>query len=138
MDKYKKRKDTQTAFANLFSGENFISQSEKFLKSKNKQAVIIILIIGVVFMMLPKTNKTISADGEEKRVEGSLSQIEGVGRVSLAVTYSVADKNGGRTAKGAVITADGAGSEKIKNELSEAACAALDLPAHKVKVFKKK
>ncbi len=89
-------------------------------------------------MMLPKTNKTISADGEEKRVEGILSQIEGVGRVSLAVTYSVADKNGGRTAKGAVITADGAGSEKIKNELSEAACAALDLPAHKVKVFKKK
>lgn len=89
-------------------------------------------------MMLPQSAKKTSSDmtTEEKKIEKILCEIEGVGRVSLAVTYSSEDKSGIK-AKGAVITADGAKNEKIKNELSEAACAALDLPPHKVKVFKR-
>lgn len=93
----------------------------------------------MIFMMLPKgTRQSGSMRGEEKRIEQILCEIDGAGAVSIAVTYSAQDKNGYSEAKGAVITAEGAGDEKIKNELSEAACAALDLPAHKVRVFKKK
>ena len=66
---------------------------EFFLKIRNTKYIYIILIIGAVIMLLSsmpdfeapkKEEKTIS---EEERLENILSDIEGVGDVSVMVTY---------------------------------------------------
>ena len=74
---------------------------------------------------------------EEEKISSILSKIEGVGDVSIVITYHSDEKHSKGVAKGAVVTADGADNIKIKNDLSEAVQAALDLPAHKVKVYKR-
>ncbi len=90
-------------------------------------------------MMLPRTDgkKTEETSSEEKRICSILSEMEGVGDVSVVITYYRDEKDRASFAKGAVITADGAWDIRTKNDISEAVQAALDLPAHKVKVFSK-
>jgi len=90
-------------------------------------------------MMLPRTDgkKTEETSSEEKRICSILSEMEGVGDVSVVITYYRDEKDRASSAKGAVITADGAWDIRTKNDISEAVQAALDLPAHKVKVFSK-
>lgn len=67
-----------------------------FLKNKNNIIILIILIIGTLFMLLPATDKkqpekTLGAEdeidyGEELRE--ILSKIKGVGDVEVMITYS--------------------------------------------------
>lgn len=80
-----------------------------------------------------------SGISEEERLCVVLSDIKGAGKVSVMITYYESEKNKEDTkkAKGAVVTADGADNPDIKNALSEAVQAALDLPPHKVRVYKK-
>ncbi len=117
-----------------------------FFKNKNNRLFSVILIIGVVMIFLSntgadKTTNQKKAISEEERLEEILSDIQGVGKVSVMITYyetkeyAYTEKN---KAKGAVITADGCNNPSIKSALSAAACAALDLPAHKVCVYLKK
>ncbi len=90
--------------------------------------------------MIPKTfDSSPSADlSEESRLCRILSDIEGAGKVTVMITYYESERNKDdiKQAKGAVITSDGAGDISVKNALSEAVQAALDLPAHKVRVYK--
>lgn len=91
-------------------------------------------------MMLPqpKTEKTVDTSSEEERICAILSDIEGAGDVSIVITYYTDDKGKSGNAKGAVVTADGAWDTGVRNNLAEAVQAVLDLPAHRVKVFKSK
>ncbi len=92
-------------------------------------------------MTVPGTqNKSVhnKSATEEEQLCVILSKIQGCGKVSAMITYTAPGKYNDDEvrAKGAVIVAEGAGSIDVRNKLSEAAQAALDLPAHKVRVYK--
>ena len=124
-----------------------LKEYKNFFKNKNNRLFSVILIIGVILIFISGTNDndkdtdSKKAFSEEERLEEILSDIQGTGRVSVMITYYetkeglYSEKN---KAKGAVITADGCRDPSIKSALSAAACAALDLPAHKVCVYLKK
>ena len=140
MERTKSGKNKENTDGGIFTVGNFVSGLENILKNKNKQSfVVILIIIGIVLMMLPRTdgNKAEETSSEEKRLCSILSEMEGVGDVSVVITYYRDEKDRASSAKGAVITAEGAGDIRTKNDISEAVQAALDLPAHKVKVFSK-
>lgn len=68
----------------------------KIFKKKNNLLICVILIIGVVLMVagVPKKDKaavesvgTLKVEDEERRLADILSQIEGVGNVSVMITY---------------------------------------------------
>ena len=79
---------------------------------------------------------------EEERLCTLLSQVDGVGRVSVMITYyeekdgswDASKQNTG--AKGVVIAAEGAENEHVKNEIISGVRAVLNLPANKVYVYK--
>ena len=102
----------------------------KMLKNKNNQLLLIILIIGMVLIFASgeREEEPKNEGSEEQRLEEILSDIEGVGRVSVMITYRENVKNGRteKEAKGVVITADGARKPSVKTEISDAASAALD------------
>lgn len=122
-----------------------LKEYKKILKNKNNQLFAVILIIGVVLIFISGTGNDKKDEpqntNEEARLEEILSDIKGAGNVSVMITYYEPVKNTGNEknkAKGAVITADGSSDPSIKSALSAAACAALDLPTHKVCVYIKK
>ena len=124
-----------------------LKEYRNFFKNRNNRLFSVILIIGVILIFISGASDSYNAKEsenaitEEKRLEEILSDIQGTGRVSVMITYYdtkeglYSEKN---KAKGAVITADGCRDPSIKAALSAAACAALDLPAHKVCVYLKK
>ena len=75
---------------------------------------------------------------EEERLCSILSSIEGCGEVTVMITYHSDEKDKNIRAKGAVVVAEGAGEAEVRNKLSTAVQAALDLPPHKVVVQKLK
>ena len=124
-----------------------IRKLNKLLKNKNNQALLVILIIGVVLIFLSgiksSDTKTISGNSvsEEERLEQILSDIKGAGDVSVMITYhepSKENNNEINKVKGAVVTAEGSIDASVRSAISAAVCAALDLPAHKVCVYIKK
>ena len=77
----------------------------KIFKNKNNRLICLILIIGVVLMAVASVDKNKKADvqptatvtsveDEEERLANILSQIDGVGDVSVMITYySSSEKN---------------------------------------------
>lgn len=150
----------------------------KLLKNKNNLIICLILIIGIVLMVVGgKDNKEENIETtktevltDEKRLEDILSQIDGVGEVSVMITYYSSsekdlayetktssrnleeseDKKAVMTdgepmvvkevypdVKGVIVTAQGAGRTDVKAAISEAVSATLDVPVHKICIFKK-
>lgn len=150
----------------------------KLLKNKNNLIICLILIIGIVLMVVGgKDNKEeniettkIEVLTDERRLEDILSQIDGVGEVSVMITYYSSsekdiayetktssrnleeseDKKAVMTegepmvvkevypdVKGVIVTAQGAGRTDVKAAISEAVSATLDVPMHKICIFKK-
>ena len=140
MDKGKGNAGKKDTWISIFSSKNIIPQIEKFFDSRNKQVFAVILIIGILLMTIPSgEKKTASKSGsEEERLCRILSSIEGCGEVTVMITYHGEDKNKNIQAKGAVVVAEGAGEADVRNKLSTAVQAALDLPPHKVVVQKLK
>ncbi len=73
-----------------------LTLSEIFKKYANNKSMYIIIIIGIVFMLLPgfgaKHSDNINARSydaysDEERLRGILSKIDGVGEVSVMITY---------------------------------------------------
>lgn len=150
----------------------------KLLKNKNNLIICLILIIGIVLMVVGgKDNKEENIETtktevvtDERRLEDILSQIDGVGEVSVMITYYSSsekdlayetktssrnleeseDKKAVMTdgepmvvkevypdVKGVIVTAQGAGGTDVKAAISEAVSATLDVPVHKICIFKK-
>lgn len=150
----------------------------KLLKNKNNLIICLILIIGIVLMVVGgKDNKEENIETtktevvtDERRLEDILSQIDGVGEVSVMITYYSSsekdlayetktssrnleeseDKKAVMTegepmvvkevypdVKGVIVTAQGAGRTDVKAAISEAVSATLDVPVHKICIFKK-
>ena len=136
----------------------------KIFKNKNNRLICLILIIGVVLMAVASVDKNKKADvqptaavtsveDEEKRLANILSQIDGAGEVSVMITYySSSEKNIAYETKvssrekeesedkKAVMT-DGepmvGGNSAVRSAISEAVTASLDVPAHRICIFKK-
>lgn len=154
----------------------------KIFKNKHNRVICIIFIIGVVLMVAAgghkkeapsvSTDTQISAEAEEGRLAGILSEINGAGKVSVMITYYSSsqkdiayetktasrgdkseeseDKKAVMTdgepmvvkevypkVKGVIVTAEGAGSAAVRSAISEAVAAALDVPAHRICIYKK-
>lgn len=153
----------------------------KIFKNKNNRLICLILIIGVVLMAVASVDKNKKADvqptatvtsveDEEERLANILSQIDGVGDVSVMITYySSSEKNIAYETKvssrakeesedkkavmtdgepmvvkevypkvrGVIVTADGGGNSAVRSAVSEAVTASLDVPAHRICIFKK-
>jgi len=105
-----------------------------------------------------------SVEDEEKRLANILSQIDGAGEVSVMITYYSSsekkvssrekeeseDKKAVMTdgepmvvkevypkVRGVIVTADGGGNSAVRSAISEAVTASLDVPAHRICIFKK-
>lgn len=140
----KKTGNSSSFDGSIFSRKNIFSIADKIFKSGNKYTFGVILIIGILLMTIPesisKSSSDLKLDSEEEKLEHILEQIEGCGDVAVMITYNATTRYAGETvsAKGAVVVADGADSPEINNRISEAVQATLDLPAHKVRVYKSK
>lgn len=109
---------------------------KKLFKNKNNYLLAVILIIGILLVFLSGAQPKEIGRDEEQRLETILSDIKGAGEVSVMITYYGNEEE--VTAKGAVVTASGCSDINVKAAISDAVCAALDLPAHKVCVYLKK
>ncbi len=111
------------------------------MDTRNKKILAVIFIIGILLMIVPgKSNSNSHKEfpDEESKLSDILCQIEGAGNVNVMITYYEEEnyKEKSIKAKGAVIVADGADDYDVCVKLSHAAQAVLDLPAHKVRVYK--
>lgn len=142
---------------------------KKILQNRNNCLMLVILIIGVVIIMFSngfkKTEKssfeTNDFAGGEERLSEILSQIDGVGSVSVMISYaSTPEKDiaydgdntravtaGGEVmvkrelypeVEGVIVTADGAGDTAVRNKIKEAVIAVTGASAHRVCVYERK
>lgn len=78
-----------------------LKKISEFIKNKNNRILIIILIIGIIIMLIPSKKKAeVPAEKEKieeyddsERLAEIISQIDGVGRVKVMVTYSKTAEN---------------------------------------------
>lgn len=93
------------------------------------------------------SNSEIGITREESRLKEILSGIKGVGEVDVLITYEVTnaeesvfesntDNEGGKV-RGVLVTASGAGSPIIQNNIMNAVAAVFDIPIQNVMVFEK-
>lgn len=144
-----------------------MAEIKKIFQNRNNLLMIIILIIGIAIIVLPGmkpdvTNDTVEiADetrGEEERLSGILSQIDGAGRVSVMISYeSTMEKDiaydgdmeravtsGGDVVvrreiypgvKGVIVIADGAADPVVRNAIKEAVIAVTGAAANHICVY---
>ena len=114
----------------------------------------ILLLLGILLLVagLPvsrKTNKTIQTQSTEKtrlesRLEELLSGVEGVGKVEVIImtgdegndnSFSM---NGQISVTGVLVSAEGAGSAVVVQDIQQAIMALFQIDAHKIRVMKMK
>lgn len=141
---------------------------KKILQNRNNRIMLVILIIGVVIIMFSGMRKGAESEsfvsndfsGGEERLSEILSQIDGVGEVSVMISYaSTPEKDiaydsdntravtaGGEVmvkrelypeVEGVIVTADGAGDAAVKNRIKEAVIAITGASAHRVCVYER-
>lgn len=141
---------------------------KKILQNRNNRLMLVILIIGVVIIMFSGGTKKTESDGfdlnefsgGEERLSEILSQIDGVGNVSVMISYAstpekdIAYDSGNTRAvtaggevmikrelypkvEGVIVTADGAGDTAVRNKIKEAVIAITGASAHRVCVYER-
>lgn len=114
------------------------------LLKENKIILIILICILMVAVMFPTDNNitkntsesAASADTTESKLERILGNMEGVGEVNVMITYKGTDSRNSSDAEGAVVIAEGGGDPEVIAKISSALEAVLNLPAHKIQIFK--
>lgn len=101
----------------------------------------LLLLAALLLLMLGLSGKD-AGETLEKRIEQTLSAVEGAGRVrvvireqSLRTTGAVASSKEQTIISGAVAVASGADDPLVRLEIQEALCALLDLPPSAVSVI---
>ncbi len=86
-----------------------------------------------------ETTTSYSSTELETRLSGILKQINGVGNVSIMVTFpddvSVTASSSSPTAIGAVIIAEGAANPEVRIKIQQAVQTALGIEARQIKIF---
>ena len=114
----------------------------------------ILLLLGILLLVagLPvsrKTNKTIQTQSTEKtrlesRLEELLSGVEGVGKVEVIIMTgdegndSSFSMNGQISVTGVLVSAEGAGSAVVVQDIQQAIMALFQIEANKIRVMKMK
>lgn len=144
-----------------------MAEIKKIFQNRNNLLMIIILIIGIAIIVLPGMKPDVTKDtvevadetrGEEERLSGILSQIDGAGRVSVMISYeSTMEKeiaydgdmeravtSGGDVVvrreiypgvKGVIVIADGAAEPSVRNAIKEAVIAVTGAAANHICVY---
>ena len=129
-----------------------------FFKGKKKIALIIILVsLGLMLVALSSLGSSEAEDSSglseykeelEKRLEKLCSEVDGVGRCTVMVTFSRGEENtykGSRLVEskppevlGVTVVCDGGESAAVKARLSQMLCALFDIGANRVAVLPSK
>ena len=119
-----------------------------FLKSlPKKNTWMILLLIGILLVVIAIPTKTEPKENSlsiyedvspnetdmEKRLQGLLQQMQGVGEVHTMITY-----RDDKQVEGIVIIADGGGDAVVVRNITEVVRALFDVDSHKIKVIEKK
>ena len=116
---------------------------EKIRLSKDSMTKLISVLIVAAIFFLAMSILTDNDDGRkmisdnngasESALCSILSEIKGVGAVSVLVEYSEES-----TVCGVIVTAEGAGNPVVKNDIVKGVSTLYDIPASSVMVFEKK
>ena len=129
-----------------------------FFKGKKKIALIIILVsLGLMLVALSSLGSSEAEDSSglseykeelEKRLEKLCSEVDGVGRCTVMVTFSRGEENtykGSRLVEskppevlGVTVVCDGGESAAVKARLSQMLCALFNIGANRVAVLPSK
>ncbi len=102
----------------------------------NKNHFLLLLLAGLLLVVIAlPTGKTetgmIYGTDTEKRLESILSQMEGVGKVSVMVTFQEGDE-----VEGVAVIAEGAENPVVVRNIIEVVQALFHVDSHKIKVIK--
>lgn len=128
-----------------------MAEIKKLLKNRNNRLMLVIFIIGIGIILFSSAfdgaeRKTESGYGEEERLSGILSEIDGAGEVSVMISYEETENGIGKSfaaddvmqkPRGVVVVADGANSPTVRNKLKEAAIAVTGVGANRVCVYER-
>lgn len=116
-------------------------ESDPAFKDKALKIAALIIILAVILLSFDVFTQ--SKDGRRQIVDNDggteselcmiLSDIDGVGDVDVMLQYDEDEK-----ITGAIVTAEGAGSPVVKNNLINAVMAVFNIPSSSVEVFEKK
>lgn len=126
-----------------------------FGDKKGGSVIYILLAVGILMLVMASsfgkstdvTPPTGSKDALSQRAEEILSQIKGVGNVSVMISYKKGEKQqafffeeegGSDKVESVLIVADGGKNNVIREKIVRAAMAALGVEAHKIEVFERK
>lgn len=102
----------------------------------NKQQLLILLCVGILFLVIsiPTGNHSeagMQSDNLERRLENILSQIEGIGEVHVMISTDNHNE-----VQGIAVSAQGGHQAIIAKEIVEVVRALFDVEMHKIKVIK--
>ncbi len=119
---------------------------EKIKGIKHFEWILLLAAAGVLFVYFSSGGSGGGAAGDEARLAGILSGIDGAGKVEVFISYdeksdavyafAAQPEREGGVIKGVVIIASGAGDPMVRLKLAEAARVALGVPAANVSVHK--
>ena len=102
-----------------------------------KNQWLIVLLIGILLVVIAIPTKSTAepeesaATDEELRLKNVLEKMEGVGNVSVMITFRKSDE-----IEGVVVIADGGGNAVLVKNITEVVQALFDVDSHKIKVIK--
>lgn len=110
------------------------SKVVRYLPKKNQW--IVVLLIGILLVVIAIPTKTVPETMEnyssnvEIRLENMLQKIEGVGKVSVMITFRESEQ-----VEGIVVIAEGAKNAVMVQKITEVVQALFDVDSHKIKVI---
>lgn len=102
----------------------------------NKNNLLVVLLAGVLLLVIAiptesSQSSITSGTNVEQRLEGILSQMEGVGNVNVMVTFQEDD-----AVEGIAVIAEGGDNPVVIQNIIEVVQALFDVESHKIKVIK--
>jgi len=115
---------------------------EFFLRLRAALTPQVLLLLAALFLLAAgrSSGRQETASSLERRIEKTLSAVEGAGEVHVVVRSAALQESGAArqeqaTAVGAIAVASGAGDPVVRIMLEEALCALLGLPPSAVSVM---
>ena len=117
----------------------------KFLPKKNQWFIVLLIGVLLVIIAIPTKSDSqfdtgdmykgteIQTTNVEKKLEDILRKMEGVGEVSVMITFHEDE-----TVEGIVVVAEGAGNAVVVREITGVVQALFDVDSHKIKVIERK
>lgn len=109
-----------------------------FLPKKNQWLIVLLIGILLVVIAIPAGGGATTSESEERyaldeelRLKNVLEKMEGVGNVSVMITFQKSDE-----IEGVVVIADGGGNAVVVRNITEVVQALFDVDSHKIKVIR--